>query len=53
MTGISKDDSYIVRLSNETKPTLANDKDVLLEVNTGIWYVFYKGTWYAQNTSPL
>lgn len=40
--------SYIVVLSSETKPTNVENGKPLLEVDTGTWYVFYEGTWYAQ-----
>lgn len=47
-TEISRDNSYDILLSTESKPTTAKNKDLILEVDTGTWYVFYDGTWYAQ-----
>lgn len=38
-----------LRLSSEDKPTEAADESTLYEVNTGKFYVFYKGTWYDQD----
>jgi hypothetical protein len=52
MTGITLDTSYNMILSSESKVGVDVTKP-LLEVDTGIWYVNYKGTWYPQNTSPL
>lgn len=38
-----------IGLSTETKPTEnVSDGSSFLEVDTGILYVFYLGTWYEQ-----
>ena len=35
-------------LSSEDKPTDVSNLSTFLEVDTGKFYVFYKGTWYEQ-----
>lgn len=47
-TILQGDNSWLCMLSTETKPTNTSNKSILLEVDTGTWYVFYEGTWYAQ-----
>jgi len=53
MINIGKDNGYEIYLSTDTKPTVAQDKDIILEVDTAVWYVFYQGTWYPQNVTPI
>ena len=53
MITIGKDNGFDIVLEADTKPTEAKDKDVILEVDTAVWYVFYAGTWYAQNITPF
>jgi len=53
MINVGKDTGYTIVLSTDTKPTVAEDRDVILEVDTAVWYVFYNGTWYPQNITPL
>lgn len=47
---LTDDRSYYRVLSTEDKPDLdaSETRGTLLEVDTGLWYVFYKGTWYQQ-----
>lgn len=47
-TIILRDESWSCKLSTEDRPTNVKDKHVLLEVDTGKWYVYYKGAWYEQ-----
>ena len=49
--GILKDSSYKLILSTETLPTVANEGDMYLELDTGkvyFWHVVSDtGTWYT------
>lgn len=46
---LTNDNSFDVYLSTDTKPTTGvPNKRVALEVDTKTWYLFWKGTWYAQ-----
>jgi len=51
---LTDDKSYNIYLSTATKPTVnVPNGRTALEVDTGIWYVFYEGTWYPQNEATV
>ena len=40
--------SDIVGLSTEEKPLNQQDGTTFYEVDTGVFFIYYKGTWYQQ-----
>jgi len=49
ITTLGYDRSWDICLSTDVKPTEGKqNRDVLLEVDTALWYVYYEGTWYVQ-----
>jgi len=46
---LTKDKSYDIYLSTDTKPTTGvPDGRIALEVDTATWFVFYGSQWYSQ-----
>ena len=47
------DNSWFIKLTSEDYPTSVPNKAIVLNVDTGIWEVFYDGTWYPQNEATV
>lgn len=41
-----------LKLADEDMPNAEADGTTCYEVDTGIFYIYYKGEWYAQGVTP-